>query len=662
MRGGGERKVKNSIARKVTRRVSIILLIAMVVLFVTSYLLVQYIVMENARTQNKAMLTIYADRVEEVAFMYQIRIDESSYEILISEGNYISELYNIEYAYLFVPDIDAGTIKYVCFSQSGQVDEMDEEKRLVGRVVEYELTDEEKAVWLGEQEISNSVTKSRTGREISTMTRIEDPYGNFVMAGVDQSYEEVTREIRKLFSVLALVIIVVAAAGYLMVYYVIRRKITEPAQKVCRTMNEFLKDGSRSQVALEVKGNDEFAMISSAFNSMTADINEYIDNIGRLNRKQAEQDAQLDISSRIQRGFLKGGFFENDNCTILANMIPAKDVAGDLYDYLQLDDHRVLTVIADVSGKGIGASLFMAVTLMLIREFAKMGMTPAEILKRVNDILSENNPSMLFTTAIVGIYDCHERNYTYANAGHNLPYVINAHITELNEAQNVLLGIFPGEEFKEHRIKLEIGDTLFLYTDGVSEAINERREFFGTARLEAALKEYTGMKSDNLIEFVTRKMETFAGQAERHDDTTMLCFIPSEAEEIVLKPQISEFRKIREKILSLSISRQTKMDLCLAAEEVFDNICCYAYADDTEKGLVQFYIKCSDRIRIRFIDQGIPFDPTKNVQKAEDYDMENQIGGLGRLIAYDKVDDVKYEYKDGKNVLMLTKYKLDGGK
>lgn len=653
--------MKYSIAKKVTRGIFAILFIALAVLFATSYLIVQSVISDKTIEENQSIVRAFADMIAEDIGDEKSAFDESVVYEFLSDGKYICELYGIDFAYAFVPNFENDKIKYLCVAQNQRFDVINPDDDYIEKVMDYTLTDDEKAVWDGKLPISNSVTKSKTGHEISTMVKLEDSYGNKIMVGVDQSYEDVNKEIINLFLILAFIILLVVFGIYAAVYFVIKLRVSKPADAISKAMNEFITDGERSDVRLEVKGNDEFSMISSAFNSMTDDINEYLANINFLTHEQEQQKTQLDISSHIQRGFLKDEYFESGGCMIYADMIPAKYVAGDLYDYMQIGDNKFLIVIADVSGKGVAASIFMAVTLMLIREFAKMNMSPTEILARVNSTLSENNPSLLFSTAIVGIYDSETKIFTYANAGHNLPYVIrNDEVIMLEESNNTFLGIFPEEEFCENTIRLDIGDMLFLYTDGVTEAINENKEFFGVSRLETVLKDFSAAKKENIVDYVKSEVFDFTGEAERFDDITMLCFTPAKTKNIVLEAKESEFKKIKDEIFALNIPQSDKMSLCLASEEFFVNICTYAYENENENNVVEFSLIISNRVTLRFSDYGVPFDPTEKIADIDDYDIDSQIGGLGRYIAVNNIDDAKYEYKNGKNILTLTKYTAIG--
>lgn len=648
--------LKSSIARKITLRVSAILLVALAVLFIAAYLIVQRIVSSKTRSYNEAALRLYADMISDVSEECGAPVNDDFAETVHATGEYVCDVFQIDFAYLFTPDYGPGKIRYLCVSQSDYYNTVNPTDKYFGKVTEYTLTSDEREVWNGTKKISHSKTVSKHDHELSTMLRFEDKYGNVFMAGVDQSYGAINREIEKLFLTFATIILFVLLITQILIYIVIKKRVSKPAAILSKTMNEFIRDGKHSSEKLFISSNDEFSMISSAFNSMTDNINDYIDNIKVLTNENERQNAELDIASNIQRGLLRASCYEGTSYNIYADMIPARQVGGDFYDYMPLENGKTLTVIADVSGKGISASLFMAITLELIREYAKMNMSPSEILSRINDTLSENNPEYLFLTAIVGIYDETTHTFTYANAGHNLPYVIGNGVRLLDAPGNMILGVFPGEKYTEYTINLSVGDTLFAYTDGVNEATNKDNEFFGTERLEKVLNDYTLAKKNNVIDFVNEAISEFADGAERHDDITMIAFSPANILKLELSANEREFCKIRDVIMGLPILRDDKLSLCLAAEECFVNICNYAYVGEENPGVVNCTISFSNCVTLKFEDTGIPFNPTENMVDVDSYDINTSVGGLGRFIAFENVDHVKYEYSENKNILTLTKF------
>lgn len=650
--------MKHSVARKVTRRVSLLLLAAAALLFVSAYHTVHHIVTKESRRYATALLGVYVDLLADESAQKKVPIDLTHTDDIIRYGEYICDWYNVDYAYVYIPDPETGNITYLAACYQDALAQKELEGNLIGHTVEGVLTPEELAVWNGEEFCTQYTIDNEYGHEVSTVMRVEDAFGNQYLAGIDTAYSSLRNKIISSFVLLALFIIAVVISVYIAVYRIIRKKVSQPAQLVSRHMQDFITDGNRSNERLAVADDGtEFSMIAAAFNSMTDDIDNYVENINALTRDQAHQQAELDIAYRIQQGFLPPTLLTAPHYEIHGIMTPAHEVGGDLYDYVALDDSRILVVIADVSGKGMSAAMFMSVTLTLIRQFAKMGLAPNEILQRTNDSLSENNAAMLFVTAFVGIYNSQTGTLTYSNAGHNQPYIIGNRLRKLEGGAGTLLGLFEGETYPQDTIPLDAGETLFLYTDGVSEAINTERQFFGTERLVETLRLFRASHAEDALTYISNAVSAFSGDAEQHDDITMLTMTAKQTTELSLAVDIREMEKIKAVILSLRLPHSLQLNLCLSAEECFVNICSYAFEGrDASNERILFNLSVSDRVRMRFEDGGIPYDPLEQVILPEDYDMETQIGGLGKLISFTTADDIHYEYQDGKNILMLTKY------
>lgn len=645
--------MKNSIARTVTRQVSLLLVAAMIVLFVGAYHLVSKVIYQENERHALSLLGIYTDLLVEESHEKHTPIDAEHSDRVILYGETLCDWYAVDYVYLYTIDEDSSTVTYIAASAVDGKVENPPVDHLVDYTVACELHPEELAVWRGEKFVGHITANNSFGYEVSTLLRIEDDFGNPMIAGIDVAYRDLQQKILLEFALLAAIIVVVLLGIYTVVYLIIRKRVSAPAQRISKSMTDFITNGERSKEKLAIDSNDEFGMIAAAFNSMSDDISTYLDNIRTLGQAQERQRTELDIAGRIQKGFLPKEHLSADRYEIHAMMAPAKNVGGDLYDYLPLDGHRVLVVIADVSGKGITAAMFMSVTLMLIRQYAKLGLSPAEILQRTNDTLSENNAELLFATAFLGIYDSAEQTLTYANAGHNLPYLIGKTPRALDGAKSTPLGLFADTEYTQATVPLRIGETLFLYTDGVNEAIDENRQFYGTERLEALLRTH----SADPVRAVFDDVRAFSGAAEQHDDITMLALYVRNIRELLLDVDVHEMMKIKEAIFALPLERTLQLSLCLAAEECFVNICSYAFPDGIPQGeKIQFTLSLSDRVTLRFSDGGQPYDPTEQVDAPEDYDPDTQLGGLGIFLAASVVDDVQYEYREQKNILTLTKY------
>ncbi len=652
---------KNTITRKITHHVSVMLVLAMALLYVGAFIIVNRIVYADNRKLGRAMVSVFADLVLTDANADHVPLSVNESKRIKKYGDYICKWYDMDYAYFYIPDVKNNTVQYIGVSRNA-----DQEKTnkygSSNRVFHYKLSSEESAVWNGEKTFGYLTTNTRFGHEYSTVLRATDSYGNPVMVGVDTSIYKIQKRIIGFFAIIAVIIALIIVGIDIGIYFIIKRRVVRPAQTISKSMTDFITDGKHSTVLLPENDTNEFSMIADAYNSMARDIDDYLKDIQTLSREQERQNAELEIAAGIQRGFLPKERLVSDLFDLHTYMKPAKNIGGDLYDYLQLDEHRMLLVIADVSGKGISAAIYMAVLLMQIRQFAKMNLTTAEILEKTNDALSENNALMLFATVFIGIYNTETKHLSYANAGHNPPYIVGKTLRILDENCGTLLGLFPGEHYTESRIRLFVGDTLFCYTDGVNEAVNVNRKFYGIERLEDHLHSFITEHPADLITSVRESVEEFADNAEQHDDITMLTMSVKESRHLSLDFDRREMERIKEAILSLPLQREIQLNLCLIAEEYFINICSYAFEDGAPpEEKIDFEVAVSDRITMKFTDGGMPFDPVSCVEdfSVDDYDIDTQIGGLGTFIARSVLDDAQYVYKDGKNILILTKYFLE---
>lgn len=656
-------KKKHSVASRVTGQTVHVLLLAMAALLTMAFFVARNSVMKETRNFSKAIAYVYADVVSNDAAKQGIAIDESQNDLVKYYGEYVCRWYNVDYAYIYVLDIQEDEIHYIGAScDEEKFDKVKFEKEMTGRVVKG-ITEEDLSVWNAGGGVNNPVyayieTKNDFGHVLTTIVRGYDGEGNKFLAAVDMDYHELYVRVFHIFGMIAFIILLVIVAAGVMIYFIVRRRVSRPAQTIATAMDEFISDGKRKEMTLdEVDGDDEFNRMATAFNRMTANIDEYLENIHTLTRDSERQETELEIAAHIQRGFLPKTHLLSKYYEMHTLMKPAKNVGGDLYDYAALDDHRVLVVIADVSGKGVAASIFMSVTLTLIHQFAKMGLSPAEVLNRTNESLCRNNPAMLFVTALVGVYDTETNAFTYSNAGHDRPYIVGETVHRLEELAGTMLGLFEDETYEETTVTLKTGETLFMYTDGVSETVNENREFFGLPRLESVLAAAKANHVDNSVAHVMSALTEFAGEAEQHDDITMLALTAKTTTELSLAPDVREFEKIKTEILKVPLPRKKLLDFCLAAEECFVNICSYAFRDRlTDGDRIACTLTVSDRLTLRFSDGGAPFNPLEDIADVDDYDIDTQIGGLGRFIAVSSVDGMDYKYEDNKNVLTLIDY------
>ena len=282
------------------------------------------------------------------------------------------------------------------------------------------------------------------------------------------------------------------------------------------------------------RGAFDFATKPIDLDDLSNTIEKAVEQIKYIKAMQQEHSqlesikGDLAVAQEIQQAILPRIFppfpEDADQMDIAASMNAAKDVAGDFYDFFRIDDDHIGFVIADVSGKGIPAAIFMAVSRTLIRATGIRGVKPSECITYINSLLAEESASNMFVTVFYGIYDIKTGDVTYTNAGHNPPYVAKADgsIVKLPLSKNIIAGFLKGYQFTEETLHLQHGDTLLLYTDGVTEAVDPDYEEYGEERLEALLKNTSQVDCQQLIDAVKADVKVFANGAEQSDDITLL--------------------------------------------------------------------------------------------------------------------------------------------
>lgn len=238
-------------------------------------------------------------------------------------------------------------------------------------------------------------------------------------------------------------------------------------------------------------------------------------------------EAELELARTIQRSFLPQifpAFPQRHEFEVYAEMIPAMNVGGDFYDFYLLDGDRLAFAIGDVSGKGVPGALVMAMTLTLLKATARTTQSVSECLRTVNKLLCEENEAAFFVTLFYGVLEICTGKVTYANAGHPPPYLLSPsqQLTALDPTGGLILGVFDEAQYEEAEINLRSGEGLLLFTDGVTEAMNEARGFYGDDRLFSVLRGVSGMAATPLVKHVVTDVETFTGATQRHDDITLL--------------------------------------------------------------------------------------------------------------------------------------------
>ncbi len=647
--------MRNSILLKILLIIAIVLIITDAGLLALGFHSVYASVHNNYISYAKSSATLAADVLED-ADMQKILTDKDYAESYSNILNDLCRINELEYLYVFIPDTENNTITFVLIICGDYSNPSAITERSPGTIVEHSLTSAELSALNGDTSNNISETNNKFGHVITCNSAVYDKDGNVTaLIGADVSTEKTMSVFIKRYSIMIIAVIISFIIVLGIIAVILKTKLLKPAKTISKRMKGFVTDRQSEFKKLEVKGKDEFANMADSFNYMADEIDNYIKNINELTEEKHRRDAEMSIAKNIQCGLLPDNNYKNKSVLISAVMIPAKDVGGDFYDYFNLNEDKICTVIADVSGKGISAAIFMSRAITVIRQYAQMGYSPSEILFHTNNCLALNNPEQMFITAFVGIYDSKTQIYTYANAGHTIPYLISDTLKTLSNNGGMMAGVFENEEYEESSVTLKTGDTVFMFTDGISEAVNKDNQFFSTKRIEETLKRFRAEKSSRCIDLVLNEVKAFAKDTAQSDDITMLTICPCSTTEISLKTESENLESVCSLIMnSKDISDCLKNKLCLAAEEIFVNICSYAY--DNNNGSITFSLEISDKIVMKFCDDGKKFNPIQNNTDIDSYDIDSQVGGLGIYLALKIADKADYEYRNNKNILTITKY------
>ena len=455
--------------------------------------------------------------------------------------------------------------------------------------------------------------------------------------------------------------VIIFATLFVFIYLLIKRVIINNLKKINDTLAQ-ITDGDLS-VTVDVRSNAEFASLSDDINSTVATLKRYIAEAA------ARIDKELEYAKQIQLSALPTNFPENEEYSIYAEMIAAKEVGGDFYDFYKLNDTTVAFLAADVSGKGIPAAMFMMTAKTIIKDLAESGMAVNDIFTKANEKLCENNESGMFVTAWMGILDLTTGNMQFANAGHNPPLLKHADgsFEYLRTRAGFVLAGMEGVRYRVGEITLNEGDRLFLYTDGVTEATNVDNKLYGEDRLLTFVNQNASVEATELLPALKANIDEFVGEAPQFDDITMLMFDYKQkkgGEHMTNKsfPAKTEYLNdvlgfVDQALDNFECPMKIQMAICVAIEEVFVNIARYAYPEgEGEMSLQICFDDQSRTMTFRMTDKGIPFDPLANPDpditlSAEDREM----GGLGIFIAKKTMDSLSYSYENGENVLTMIK-------
>mgnify|MGYP002701650460 FL=1 len=468
-------------------------------------------------------------------------------------------------------------------------------------------------------------------------------------------------------------------------------KLTAPIRRLTAEV-EWTGEGDLER-EIRITTGDEVERLGDAFNDMRKQLKEYIRHLASAAAEKERIRTELDLASRIQADMLpdfSGAFDGRKEFILHARMTPAKDVGGDFYDFFLIDEEHLAFLIADVSGKGIPAALFMVIAKTLLQSRIAEGISLAQAVTEVNQRLCAENDNGMFVTAWIGVLALSTGVLTYVNAGHNPPLLGNSdnEYDYIRGKCGFVLAGMSDTAYEQRKIRLVPGNTIFLYTDGVSETNNENGILYGEERLRSLLNERKSSMPAELTESVWESIQTFQGNAEEFDDVTMLALQYFGGGGAHRGPNDSRMREQKRDqddesgILTVSaelsymdavqtfiegafgrkkVSCENIRRMLIASDEIFSNICLYSGAKEV---IISCRVRGNQAV-LALEDDGEAFNPLEKEPADTGEPLENRKeGGLGIHIIRKLMDAADYQYdeKNKRNRLILKMDTTDGRK
>ncbi len=381
----------------------------------------------------------------------------------------------------------------------------------------------------GERSGSYFISKSAYGYNTSAILPIVLEGSTAAVIGVEIPMATLQKALGDYVAHAVLSMLVVTILCLAVYVHILYRSIIAPINLIAAEASSFVKEENQVSTELpKIRTGDEIQTLSETLLKMEMDINHYIDNLTRVTAEKERISAELNVATQIQADMLPRifpAFPGRQEFDIFATMNPAKEVGGDFYDFFLTDSDHLALVVADVSGKGIPAALFMVISKTLIKNQAQMGDSPKEILQAVNDQLCENNEAEMFVTVWLGILEISTGVLTAVNAGHEYPIMRKAGgaYELLDDPHGFVMGVMPGMQYQEYELKMQKGDSIYVYSDGAPDAVNLKEEQFERERLLASLNQAPDASPEELLGQVKGDIDRFVGDAAQFDDITMLC-------------------------------------------------------------------------------------------------------------------------------------------
>lgn len=448
---------------------------------------------------------------------------------------------------------------------------------------------------------------------------------------------------------------VVFSVLFVLIYIMIKKIIVDNIHKINKSLAK-IASGNLDTV-VDVYDNEEFSSLSDDINTTVSTLKKYIADA------ETRVQKELEFAKTIQLSSLPSVFPPYPNHTdfdIYATMSTAKEVGGDFYDFYFVGENKLLILVADVSGKGIPAAMFMMTAKTLIKSLAETGIPIEEIMTEANQKLCEMNEAGMFVTVWAGIVDLSTGKINYVSAGHNPPLIKhqNGNFEYLKGRSGLVLAGMEGIKYRSMEAQLYPSDKIFLYTDGVTEATNSSNKLYGEDRLKDYLNSRNDYDVESACKDLLKDIDKFVGDAPQFDDITMLMFNLNEINnynELTLSPTVHSIPRVTEFVenwmLRTKIDEKTVRKVNVIVDEIYSNIANYSGSMWARV----HYTRDTKSMYLTFTDNGIEYNPLELETPDITLSAEDRpIGGLGIMMVKKMASDVSYQYVDGQNVLKIT--------
>lgn len=523
-----QKKITGKLGTKIVRVVVIMILLLGLALVTFSFF-----------SFRKTFRNVYSSRAENTARMIADMVDGdrmNDYAHTLEKDAYYEELEQLfsalkedsgaSYLYIFYPEEDSFIYILDAYCEGDGADTISE----LGDV--YEYTDMEYTYLVPDVQEKKASTELILGEDVGFGTSVSAwaPILNSdgeLAAMVEVDYEMTVVENDMKTYVLFFILFTLAGIALilLVVLLYIRKVLSKPLEDITELIESF-KDGEFRIEGREIRTGDEIENVYRTFVKMVEKIDDYVENITRITAEKGRIETELNVATQIQADMLPNifpAFPGRREIDIFATMRPAKEVGGDFYDFFLIDDTHLAFLIADVSGKGVPAALFMVIAKTIIKNHASMGTPVNEVFERTNNQLCEGNQEGFFVTSWLGILDIRTGVLEYANAGHNPPVIMRKDGCEWNDCiPGLVLAAMENMPYEKYELQLEPGDRILLYTDGVPESLNKDIQAYGEEKLIEEFEATRSLSVEEGIRYIQKSVDTFAGEAEQFDDITML--------------------------------------------------------------------------------------------------------------------------------------------